>query len=224
MIVHELHTDLSRRIGDPIEYNALGGTRAEQLPDGVRYSLSLRDSYLSQAMRDILSSALRQVASLPAEVKGKLLSENFPSMIYDKEVYTTGGGWDNTILAEILLPFSLRADTSDFQGDYVDIALLEPREAVRRGFQQTVQVADPTAGWTSTGFVGRLKEDISDYSSVFVTYICRAPEVADLSSTATVAFEDTWRGLVLNRAAILAQLDSQEQEALQAGQFLQGGA
>ena len=225
MLVHEYHTELARAIGDPMEYISGGGDRAAKLPDGVRYSAALRDSYLTSAMKAIQLSAMRQVAQLPFEARGKHLSDLFPNMITEAKVHTDGVGFDATVIADILFPLTLWLEDGVWSNSGTIIAITDPVGAIKRAYPQTVQAPDSTAGWTGSAFSGEYKRrvDLDDFGAdSYVVYLAKAPNVASLAADAEVPFEESWHSNVLAIAVTHAKLDSQETDAMQAMTLIGG--
>jgi len=89
MLYWKLHDELARGLEDPL-ININGDFYAENyakldfvIPDGVRYTKSIRDAYLYRAMKSIMLEAKQAVMSLPYKRASQILERMFPTMIYD---------------------------------------------------------------------------------------------------------------------------------------------
>lgn len=77
MLVWEAHKTLSEAIGDSCSVND------QQIPDGVRFSKTLRDSYLYRAMLEIMRQELVKVTGQPRKTVVPYLTRQFPNMTRD---------------------------------------------------------------------------------------------------------------------------------------------
>lgn len=89
MTVSELHIALANSLGDYIIYNPSGSSRLLQLPNGVRYSTALRDSYLTRAMRTIQEKAFKMLVNHTSQDISLILNRVFPIQVI---LYSTSFG------------------------------------------------------------------------------------------------------------------------------------
>jgi len=80
--VYEAHLWLASSLGDSIIVDDINGI----IPDGVRYSKDLRDSYLYRAMLDIYKKAIERTVILSKQIASQVIYYTFPNMI--KELLT----------------------------------------------------------------------------------------------------------------------------------------
>ena len=75
MLVWQAHMALAQSLGDPITPTG----SPVVIPNGVRYSKALRDSYLYRAMLKVLANIVKQTAALPKSTQDEVLSRILPT-------------------------------------------------------------------------------------------------------------------------------------------------
>lgn len=96
MKVWEAHRDLSNSIGDSVYCDI----NTNPIPDGVRYSKELRDSYLYRAMLEINQQNLDLVKNVPNKVASILLDKLYSSL-KTKVRFSLNGNTDFAITPHI---------------------------------------------------------------------------------------------------------------------------
>lgn len=87
MQIFEVHNALASRIGDTVE------ATNTSVPDGVRYSKSLRDSYLYESMLTIYKDLFKSLMAQPKASREFVLAKLFPNVT--RETILTLGGVTN---------------------------------------------------------------------------------------------------------------------------------
>lgn len=218
MLIHELHSALSRSLGDPVAYNAAGSTREDKLVNGVRYTVAIRDQYLTQAMRSIQLSAMRQVAALPREAANHVLAGLFPTSTarYDWDGAVDGMDIPAAVNTKILWIYSaIVASTTEgnLTADKVVLPILNAYEMPRISYGRTpLQKPDNAAFVFNTGTATNLKIESTTIAEpvIEIFYLPKAVEISTLAATDTVPFEEMWLEQVAFRASLYGQNDSQE--------------
>tara|TARA_S200002703_G_scaffold159249_2_gene172053 strand:+ start:1744 stop:2565 length:822 start_codon:yes stop_codon:yes gene_type:complete len=79
--IWELHRDLANAIGDGIDIDAAYITAVGSIPDGSRFTKTLRDSYLYRAALKVFSDVLDGLMGVPKDVQVGVIENIFPNMI-----------------------------------------------------------------------------------------------------------------------------------------------
>lgn len=86
MLIWEAHRALANSIGDTCNITITN------VPDGVRFSKSLRDSYLYRAMLKVYNEAMTFVSGMPHAQASMILERLFPNMCTWQTHYLIGEG------------------------------------------------------------------------------------------------------------------------------------
>lgn len=86
-LLWEAHRDLSLTLGDSVGLEDFSTSNPPTfIPDGVRASKALRDSYLYRAMLSLMNDMLRQVVGADRKIANEIIMRMFPHMISRAEV------------------------------------------------------------------------------------------------------------------------------------------
>lgn len=236
MKLWQAHLALAQSLGDPITPTG----SPTSIPDGVRYSKKLRDSYLYRAMMKTLSSILTQIASLPKHQQDLVLRKvlpNFSRTYSDFKPLTPQQEYDlgeravhiySVQVASTILPVDKRPVLYSWKTNHQLAATTSSLHMVEPDPMFTTSMnADQTATivklWTNADdWAVILPDPLLD--SVLISYIPlpRDPSEAP-DGDEPLDFEPLLLEKVISTAVLLARVDSQDFNDLSVlTQFLQG--
>lgn len=231
MLLWQVHNDLARSIGDPIVATSL------VIPDGVRYSASLRDQYLYRAMLELLSLYLRKMSAYPKYIMQKELSKIFVNYIerYTVATYTytlssntfglrsnpdlpNAGIWEGTMDADkVFYIMSLYAGTLPYtieipkrEGAFGSLTRDMRNSQYPDCYFDTMQITDNGTEKLRIRAYDYAKELASVASSVTVEYIPYPTKPNYATPTMLFDFELSLYSQVINQATIYSLIDSQD--------------
>lgn len=230
MYVWEAHKELALSIGDPINANQ------SVIPDGVRYTKLLRDSYLYRSMLSIYNSVLKEVASLPKKFVSFVLNNLFPMTVleesYEPSSFTSrylqdhGEHW--LVLQDIQLCYILSARIYVGTRGIFPLPIKDPIEA--NGLLNTRNIQKPDSFFVFFGDVTNTRLYIYDFDGFM-------PEASEIHIKALrypihprnqfpsdiLTIEPHYIPKVLALSTIYAQADSQEVDSAQYIPLILGG-
>lgn len=234
--VAELHTQLAYIIGDPIR-----PINSNIIPDGVRFSRVLRENYLQRAFDEIIALYVQQILAVPNGQSSMLINRLFPTslsvvnvpsilnnMTGDRRGESNVVGLTNLNLRVAYWVSALynATDSNNVNGliNYTKLpvpihdpiktnALLNSRsvqypDAFFR--QDTYQI--PTGQWMSDLYLYDYASEINSNNSFTFTFLEYVPLLRTLNFDSVVKFEDMYIGMVFQKAAEFAKIDSQEKD------------
>lgn len=209
MTVWEAHRDLSLSLGDDV------GAASTLIPDGVRYTKLLRDSYLYRAMLETMKQLVMPFLNMPKPILTNAISRMFPysiavetDVIYSNgviwnglEAYTYNANRDVFIYLNAVYrigtqsyPLPIKSDLMAHQG------LLNSRN---------VQRPDPFAvanAWAAplTIYIDQQPDEVE------VRYLAYPENPVNQMPTELLEIEERYYPMVLNYATLFGKIDSQE--------------
>lgn len=243
MVVWELHDSLARSIGDPlIKDNGLNYTLQDAnsdiaLPDGVRYTTSIRNHYINKAMLAIQNEALKATVGLSRFRASVIMQRLFPSMTKKYMLPVTALGvqpanqffiYTVLLATDGIFPANEQTRSDAFKAndnpidnrqvrnvpilDYAVISHINARGGTIRPDLMAYVTSYANVQWL--GLSGReivdMENTMSREHTLEVTYLPLAPNITLLSPNSTVEFEPTWEPTLLSKAIMYAQMDSGE--------------
>jgi len=213
MTVWEAHRDLSLSLGDDV------GASSTSIPDGVRYTKLLRDSYLYRAMLEVMKQLVTPFVMAPKPTLTNAISRMFPYLIevetdtlYDNGVtwnglqsYTYNANKDVFLYLNAVYrvgtqsyPLPIKSDLMAHQG------LLNSRN---------VQRPDPFAvanAWAAplTVYIDQLPDDME------VRYLAYPSNPVNQMPTERLEIEERYYTMMLALATLYGKIDSQEVDSL----------
>jgi hypothetical protein len=221
MQVWELHDSLARSIGDPLildnagtpaNYTANDALAVVTLPDGVRYTKALRDTYINKALLKVLQELITGIAKeAPTRtILSRIVETLTPQMsLYDTNLSANDIATGNNLTRNCFMVYSLLG------GLEVDIPLYSYRiisESMSTVFYNTATLPmEPLAILTNIlphrEFIRPTRYDHDLY---FLSYLGYPDDVSLLNPNNNIFYEDTLLPSVLTKAILYAQLDSGE--------------
>lgn len=123
MQIWELHRDLSNAIGDPIRYTSDNAVNGRVIPDGVRYSKALRDSYILRAAMEIQRQITEVIAALSHKQSVTILEALHPTNKRNNS-YSINGGTGHDIIEDL--------NYGNIQVFTLDFSVNNPAESIDR--------------------------------------------------------------------------------------------
>jgi hypothetical protein len=209
MRVWEAHIWLANALGDSIIVESSNGYL---IPDGVRYSKLLRDSYLYRAMLEIYRSTLEKVSMLPKQHISQILYSAFPNVITKEEGITvTATQLQMDIFSKVPL-YVIAIEALDTDGNLYPIPMRDYYKGVYLRNSRNVQRYD--AFCTLIKFDGTTSLNYYDNSGLTcdmtVTYLPYPTNPSTQETTDDLDFEEKYLQSVLVRALTYGLTDSQD--------------
>jgi len=238
MQVMELHKILAHSIGDAIEpYEDPDNAGTYIIPDGARYSKTLRDSYLYRAALSIIERSVKIVVQLPRQEAGAYLRKWFPNMFAETIIALSTFTEDNTKsrysryhkIEDIGMAYAATVLYQDATNSYPIVI----QDSIRVGQLNNTKIThlpDPFTHVLGTP-TGTMIEIFNTYDNFTVDgeirfiYLPYPDDPADLDPDTDYVFEKMHIKQLLNIASVYARFDSQDGNDL--NQFMQiemGGA
>lgn len=213
MTVWEAHRDLSLSLGDDV------GASSTLIPDGVRYTKLLRDSYLYRAMLETMKQLVTPFVNAPKPILTNAISRMLPYLIEVETdvLYSNGVIWNglqsftynpnkdvflylNAVyrIGDLSYPLPIKSDLMAFQG------LLNSRN---------IQRPDPFAvanSWASplTVYIDQEPDQME------VRYLAYPENPVNQMPTERLEIEERYYPAVINLATLFGKIDSQEVDNL----------
>lgn len=213
MTVWEAHRDLSLSLGDDV------GATSTFIPDGVRYTKLLRDSYLYRAMLETMKQLVSPFVMAPKPTLTNAISRMLPYLIVVESdvIYSNGVIWNGlqsftyNANKDVFLylnavyrigtqsyPLPIKSDLMAHQG------LLNSRN---------VQRPDPFAvanAWASplTIYIDREPDELE------VRYLAYPENPVNQMPTELLEIEERYYPMVIALATLYGKIDSQEVDSL----------
>lgn len=230
MKVWEAHRDLSLSLGDSVGLESYTlDSPPDTIPDGVRASKALRDSYLYRAMLNIVNDLLRQVIGLDKLTASNIISKVLPSMVNeaiipvsDMRMYTwldigtdALGGYGLLYLLSVIL-------TDDLNNKNYPIPIKSQQEKNKLMNSRNIQRPDAfctymtqVAGIVPNPDIMRLfiydgTSQLEHFESVILTYLAYPKNPATQELDEDIFFEESYYNTVIELATIFGMADSQE--------------
>jgi len=217
MLIWEAHNALALSLGDSIAIvpNVISTTA---LPDGVRYSKSLRDSYLYRAMLEIYRQTLAGVVSVPKQLKGGILQGIFPNQVLTDTVSAVNQTLDlrpmKFLERKPLYVFSVEIEDTE-NGLFYPLPVKSTYEAIALRNDRSDQKHDAFCVFRQeTGSDGEMRMDYYDKASLTVDikimYLGYPRNPASLTPVEALDMEESFISKVIALATLYGFSDSQD--------------
>jgi hypothetical protein len=234
--IWEVHRDLSLALGESVGLESYTLSNPPSfIPDGARYSKSLRDSYIYRAMLHLYNIMLREIVSLPRQAAAEIIFRLYPNVIKRAElstsVRTETSLWLRPADLEgysILYLLSLQAmkvQTNNIKQSYpIPIksthyknALMNPRNVQRCDAFCTIYKQINGAFGAEQDlqlFIYDPNKTLWDYQDLAVTFLPYPKNPVNQELDEDLVYEESYISLVLQYATLYGMGDSQEVQAV----------
>jgi hypothetical protein len=232
MLVADAHRELSLSLGDSVIIASPPASNTV-IPDGVRYTKTIRDSYLNRAMLTIYSKVLKQVAPLPRQIGSDIIGKMFPTgikfaivntdrVIDTSTLFPPGGTFTELPPIYILSIYAYDNGNVDADGNMIPVPIKDAHRTAALSNARNVQKPDlyctidrnVVGGSTNIHLYG----DFTDYFTLGIRWLSSPINPSTQTADQSLDIDEHFIPEVLTLATVYGYQDSQELPDIQ--QFL----
>ena len=218
MITRDAHRELAYSLGDPVIID----NNTVNLPDGVRFSTALRNSYLNRAILQSYRLILQQLNNIPKETRKTYIQRSFPNSIVFEGLslnsFTDANGIslyydDLTYRSQEIINL---IGYSNFNNGPIPIPLKDNPQKIQGLYNsRSVQEVDAFGIYSENSDVGRIdiydpKNEISVNCDVAYLPVPLHPKDQGLNDNLMI--DDIYMNQIIKLATLYGKLDSQDIE------------